>query len=344
VRDETLWWERDHLFLIDQTVLPAHYQVVECITVDRLAEAIQHLEVRGAPALGVAGAYGIALATRTSTDTSLPTFLSWVQAQADLLKGTRPTAVNLSWAIDRVMTCVYRAGNVEEAQEIALAEADRIAREDEETCLALGAVGATLIPDPCTVLTHCNAGALACVRWGTALGVVRSAVAEGKEVQVIACETRPLLQGARLTAWELSRDGIPVTVIPDSAAASLMKNGEIDVVLVGADRITKDTLFNKIGTYTHAVTARQHGIPFYTAVPLSTFDLERPAKDVVIEERSGEELRMCGNRQLIPDAARVRNPAFDATPLSLVTGIITERGVFFPPLDMKSILSAQPPL
>jgi methylthioribose-1-phosphate isomerase len=194
------------------------------------------------------------------------------------------------------------------------------------------------------VLTHCNAGALACTRWGTALGVVRSAVAEGKEVQVIACETRPLLQGARLTAWELTRDGIPVTVIPDSAAASLMRTHEVDVVLVGADRITEDALFNKIGTYMHAVNASQHDIPFYTAAPLSTFDPYRKEREVVIEQRGEEELRRCGDGWIVPDEASVYNPAFDATPLSLVTGIITERGMFFPPLDMKRILSAQPSL
>jgi methylthioribose-1-phosphate isomerase len=344
VRDETLWWEDGRLFLIDQTVLPARYEVVECVTVERLAEAIRRLEVRGAPALGVAGAYGVALATRCRKKTSFPAFLAGVQEQADLLKGTRPTAVNLSWGIDRVMARVFRAGTVEEAQELALAEADRIAREDEETCLALGAVGAALLSDPCTVLTHCNAGALACTRWGTALGVIRSAVQEGKEVQVLACETRPLLQGARLTAWELSRDGIPVTVIPDSAAASLMRNGEVDLVLVGADRITEDAVFNKIGTYMHAVTARHHDLPFYAAAPLSTFDPVRKAQDVIIEERGEEELRRCGDRQIVPEAAGVRNPAFDVTPLSLVTGFITERGVFFPPLDMKRILSGQPPL
>jgi methylthioribose-1-phosphate isomerase len=344
VRDETLWWEGDHLFLIDQTVLPARYETVECTTVERLAQAIRRLEVRGAPALGVAGAYGIALATRTCRNTHFPEFLAELQSQADLLRATRPTAVNLSWGIDRVMARVSRAGGVEEAREIALEEARLIAREDEETCRAIGAVGASLLPDPCTVLTHCNAGALACTRWGTALGVVRSAIAEGKEIQVIACETRPLLQGARLTAWELIRDGISVTVVPDSAAASLMRRNEIDVVLVGADRITEDALFNKIGTYSHAVTARYHEVPFYTAAPLSTFDPHRKEGEVTIEERGEEELRQCGERQIVPDGAAVFNPAFDATPLSLVTGIITERGVFFPPLEMARILSAQPPL
>jgi methylthioribose-1-phosphate isomerase len=344
MREDTLWWEGDRLLLIDQTVLPARYEVVECTTVERLALAIRRLEVRGAPALGVAGAYGVALAACTWRGTSFTQFLSELRTQADLLKDTRPTAVNLSWGIDRVMARILQAKGVGEARKIALEEAHRVAREDTETCLAIGAVGAALLPDPCTVLTHCNAGALACTRWGTALGVVRSAAAEGKEVQVIACETRPLLQGSRLTAWELNRDGIRVTVIPDSAAASLMRRNDIDVVMVGADRITEDVLFNKIGTYMLAVTAHHHDIPFYAAAPLSTFDPRRMEREVTIEERDGEELRRCGEWQIVPDAAAVRNPAFDATPLSLVTGIITEQGVFFPPLNMSRILPVQPPL
>lgn len=342
--DKTLWWEEGKIFLINQTLLPARYEIIKCATVERLAQAIQHLEVRGAPALGVAGAYGVALATLSNKNTSFPTFLREIGEQVKFLKRTRPTAINLSWGIDRVMARISRANDIADAQVAALAEAEHIAREDEEICFAIGSVGASLIPDPCTLLTHCNAGALACTRWGTALGVVRSAVQQGKEVRVLASETRPLLQGARLTAWELSQDGIPVTVIPDSAAASLMRNGEVDLVLVGADRITEDAVFNKIGTYMHAVAAYYHDLPFYVAAPLSTFDSERRAKDVIIEEREEDELRRCGNWKTVPDEAGVRNPAFDATPLCLVTGIITERGVFFPPLDMKRILSAQPPL
>lgn len=346
MRDQTLWWDggRQSLFLIDQTVLPARYQVVECRDVERLAMAIRRLEVRGAPALGVAGGYGVALAALAGTQHSLSEFLAETGKKAEFLKGTRPTAINLSWGIDRVMSRLGQAESVEQAKEIALEEAHRIARDDEETCLSLGGVGAYLLPDRCTLLTHCNAGALACTRWGTALGVVRSAVAEGKVVRVIATETRPLLQGARLTAWELARDGIDVTVIPDSAAASLMKRGEIDFVLVGADRITKDAVFNKIGTYMLAVSAWHHDLPFYVAAPLSTFDPVHREGDIVIEERGREELATCGDWNILPEGVGVRNPAFDATPLSLVTGIITERGVFFPPLDIPKILSSHPPL
>ncbi|MDD1673088.1 MAG: S-methyl-5-thioribose-1-phosphate isomerase [Methanomicrobiales archaeon] len=346
MRDETLWWdeERGSLFLVNQTQLPSRYEVVECRNVERLAEAILCLEVRGAPALGVSGGYGVALAARTSTTTSYSQFLEELERQAELLKATRPTAINLSWGIDRVLDRVNRENTLQNAKKAALDEAQRIAWEDADTCVAIGAMGATLLPDGCTVLTHCNAGALACTRWGTALGVIRSAIIMGREIRVIASETRPLLQGARLTAWELARDGISVTVIPDSAAASLMRKGEIDVVLVGADRVTEEVVFNKIGTYMHAVTAHHHQIPFYVAAPLSTFDPVSKEKEVMIEERGEEELRLCGDRIVIPENAGVRNPAFDATPLSLVTGIITEREVFFPPLDIPRILSAQPPL
>jgi methylthioribose-1-phosphate isomerase len=206
-----------------------------------------------------------------------------------------------------------------------------MAEEDRATCMRIGDLGAGLIQSGATVLTHCNAGALACTEWGTALGVVRSAARQGKRVQVIACETRPLFQGSRLTAWELSRDGIDVTVIPDGSAASLMGRGEIDLVLVGADRINRDVAYNKIGTYMHAVCARHHGIPFYVAAPGSTFDLSPAAGEVIIEERAREEVSRCGERTLVPDGVRVRNSAFDATPLSLVSAIITEGGVLRPP-------------
>jgi methylthioribose-1-phosphate isomerase len=214
-------------------------------------------------------------------------------------------------------------------------------REDTTCCHAIGEQGAPLLPDTCTVLTHCNAGALACSSWGTALGVIRSAVKAGKEVNVIACETRPLLQGARLTAWELSRDGIPVTVITDSMAAHFMRTSKIDAVIVGADRITGDAVFNKIGTYMHAVLARYHGIPFYVAAPLSTFDMTGKARDVVIEERSRDEIATIGNRTFVPPAVPVRNPAFDATPMGLVSAIITENGIIRPPFTMTDLMQGK---
>ncbi len=326
---------------MDQTRLPETCQVIRCTEVSRLAKAIRTLEVRGAPALGVAGAYGVALAATTDASTSFPAFLAGLREQAELLKQTRPTAVNLSWGIDRVMARVCLEAGIDKARNAAVQEAHRIAQEDEQTCLRIGAAGALLLPRTCTVLTHCNAGALACTRWGTALGVIRSAVAQGSKVRVIACETRPLFQGSRLTAWELERDGIDVTVIIDDAAGTLMRRGEIDLVLVGADRITPDAVFNKIGTYMHAVCAHHHEIPFYVAAPLSTFDLDHAEQDVVVEERDREEITTCGRRTLVPDHVMVNNEAFDATPLSLVSGIITEAGIFYPPLDKESVLSAQ---
>jgi len=341
VNSATLWWdhETEGLRYIDQTLLPGRYTVIECRTPRHLATAIQRLEIRGAPALGVAGAYGIALATRASRKTEMAGFLAEVRRDAEVLRTTRPTAINLGWGIDRVLTKIAPLEDIASVRRIALEEAETIAREDTASCHAIGAHGAALFPDSCTILTHCNAGALACSSWGTALGVIRSAVTSGKQVNVIACETRPLLQGARLTAWELARDGIEVTVITDSTAAYMMRKGTIDAVIVGADRITCDAVFNKIGTYMHAVCARHHNIPFYVAAPLSTFDMHHDEKEVIIEERGREELAIMGDRVVVPDAARVKNYAFDATPMDLVTAIITERGVIRPPVSTGLILS-----
>ena len=322
---------------IDQTQLPGHFSVVECRTVDRLVTAIRHLEIRGAPALGVAGAFGVALAAVICTKKDRAAFFSDIRRSGDLLASTRPTAINLSWGINRVLAAMEGADSVAGAQTVAVAEALAIAHEDEACCHAIGDYGAALLQASCTVLTHCNAGALASTAWGTALGVIRSAVGQGKDVRVIACETRPLLQGARLTAWELARDGIDVTVVTDSMAAHLMRAGEIDCVVVGADRITSDEVFNKIGTYMHAVCARHHGIPFYVAAPLSTFDSDHMGQDIIIEERARDEVATCGARTTVPDGVKVKNPAFDATPMGLVTAIITERGVLRPPIDMKGL-------
>jgi len=337
---ETIGWDDTHTCIryIDQTRLPGHYIVVLCRTVQRLATAIRRLEVRGAPALGVAGAFGVALAAATCKKKDFASFRAEIRKKGDLLTATRPTAINLSWGVNRVLCALERADSIDAAKKIALAEAKKIAREDEACCHAIGEYGAALLPGRCTVLTHCNAGALACTTWGTALGVIRSAIEQGKEVKVLACETRPLLQGARLTAWELSHDGIDVTVITDSMAAHLMRTSTIDAVVVGADRITGDVVFNKIGTYMHAVCARHHAIPFYVAAPLSTFDHERTEKDVVIEERSRDEVARCGTRITVPEGVKVRNPAFDATPMELVTAVITEQGVLHLPLDMKALI------
>jgi len=337
----TLWWDTgtESIRYIDQTLLPEKYTIVECRSIGQLATAIRRLEIRGAPALGVAGAYGIALATRVCQRNDLPAFFSDVHTAAGILRETRPTAINLGWGINRVLSKILPLQDIPSARRVALDEAEAVASEDTACCHTIGERGAALLPDTCTVLTHCNAGALACSSWGTALGVIRSAIKGGKQVNVIACETRPLFQGSRLTAWELIRDGIDVTVITDSSAAHLMRTGTIDAVVVGADRITHDAVFNKIGTYMHAVCARYHNIPFYVAAPLSTFDTQKGERDVIIEERGREEVTTMGCRVYVPDAAVVKNYAFDATPMNLVTAIITEQGVLHPPITIDSILS-----
>ena len=332
----TIWWDGDKqaVGMIDQTLLPGRLEDIEVRSVEQLCEAILSLRVRGAPALGAAGAYGVALAAARSEANSPADLLDDVKKAAGVIRAARPTAVNLSWGVDRVLKAIDEIEGSATADEIraaALAAAEEIAGEDVATNKALGEVGASLPEDGDVVLTHCNAGRLACVGWGTALGVIRSAVAQGKKISVYACETRPLHQGSRLTAWELSEDNIPVTLICDSMAGMIMRQGKIDKVVVGADRITRDAVFNKIGTYTHAVLAKAHGIPFYVAAPISTFDLARSEKDVEIEERDPDEIRRLGNKQLAPLGVPIYNPAFDATPLDLVTAIITERGIFRPP-------------
>jgi methylthioribose-1-phosphate isomerase len=337
----TLWWDTgtESIRYIDQTLLPEKYTIVECRSIGRLATAIKRLEIRGAPALGVAGAYGIALAARVCEKNDINAFFADVHHDAEFLLATRPTAINLGWGIARVLSKIAHVQDIDSIRRIALTEAEAIASEDTACCHMIGDLGAALLPDTCTVLTHCNAGSLACSSWGTALGVIRSAVNSGKQVNVIACETRPLLQGSRLTAWELVRDGIDVTVITDSSAAHIMRTRAIDAVVVGADRITHDAVFNKIGTYMHAVCARYHNIPFYVAAPLSTFDTQKSERDVIIEERGREEVTTMGCRVYVPDAAVVKNYAFDATPMNLVTAIITEQGVLHPPITIDSILS-----
>lgn len=322
---------------IAQTQLPEEFREDSAQDVLRLAEAIRCLDIRGAPALGVAGAYGIALAALTSKAHDIESFLREVTTAADLLRSTRPTAVNLFYGIDRVLAAVQKEQDIAVCKKTAVTEAEAVADEDSRTCHAIGEHGRTIVPRSCRILTHCNAGALACREWGTALGVIRSAAGAGFKVQVYACETRPLLQGARLTSWELVRDGIDVTVITDSMAASLMRKGEIDLVIVGADRITSDAVFNKIGTYMHAVCARAHAIPFYVAAPLSTFDEEALEADILVEERSREEITCFGGKKTVPDSVKVYNPAFDATPVTLITGIITEHGIFTLPDDLPEI-------
>ena len=334
--EKTIWWndENSSVMLIDQTLLPTEYKVIEITEVSRLADAIRRLEVRGAPALGVAGAFGVALsATRCISDVE---FDETIASDAALLKSTRPTAVNLAWGVDKVLRSMENLPP-EMARIMALFAAKNIAENDTKACMFLGHNGASLLPQIGTVLTHCNAGALACSSWGTALGVIRSAKKMGKKISVISCETRPLLQGSRLTAWELARDEIPVTTIVDSEAAFLMRQGKIDAVIVGADRITKDAVFNKIGTYMHAVCAKHHGIPFYVAAPTPTFDAGASEVEITIEQRGRDEVSGFFGRTTVPENVPVINYAFDATPLDLVTAIITEKGVLYPPYDFTDL-------
>lgn len=333
----TIAREGDVVVMIDQRKLPAQEVYVRCKTAPQVARAIKSMVIRGAPAIGVAAAWGIALGMRRSAATGTQKFAAEFQKTCDLIAATRPTAVNLFWAIDR-MKRSFAAGaqageSVDQLKDRLDRESDAIHDEDVASCRAMGAFGAAVVPADARILTHCNAGALATAGYGTALGVVRGAVEAGKRVSVFADETRPFLQGARLTAWELVRDGIQTTIITDNMSGALMRQGKVDLVVVGADRIAAngDTA-NKIGTYTVAVLAREHQIPFYVAAPLSTIDLNTPdGSHIPIEERNVREVTHVGSSQLAPVGALIWNPAFDVTPHHLIAGIITERGIFRAP-------------
>jgi len=336
----TIDWKKESnsVVLVDQTLLPKEYRIIECKTLNSLCEAIISLRIRGAPALGAAGGFGIALAAFLSEAKYLEAMIKDLELAGKALKLTRPTAVNLGWGVNRVLKAISDAPDVRGVRDIALQEALDIAEEDVATNKLIGEQGAKLLKDGDTVLTHCNAGRLACVDWGTALGVVRTAIAKGKEIKVIACETRPQNQGSRITAWELMQDKIPVTLIADSMAGWAMHQGLVDSVLVGADRVTQDVIFNKIGTYTHSVLAKEHEIPFYVAAPVSTFDFNGWEGSVKIEVRNPDELRFFGSEQIAPKDVEVFNPAFDATPMENVTAIITEKGIFYPPFLLDEVL------
>jgi methylthioribose-1-phosphate isomerase len=328
-------WYGDRLVLLDQRRLPGEEVYLECRTWPEVAEAIRTLAVRGAPAIGVVAAFGVALAAQASRAGDLATLLGDLEPALRGLGETRPTAVNLFWALDRMrrVARAHAGGSVAALQAVLAAEAQAIMAEDVAANRRLGALGAALVPAGARILTHCNAGALATAGYGTALGVVRGAVEAGRHPFVWVDETRPVLQGARLTAWELAREGIPHAVIADVAAASTMGRGEVDLVVVGADRIAAngDTA-NKIGTYGVAVLARHHGIPFYVAAPFSTIDPALPDGSAIpIEERDPREVQELAGRRIVPAGSPARNPAFDVTPAALITAIITERGVFRAP-------------
>jgi methylthioribose-1-phosphate isomerase len=333
----TLTWTDDGVRFIDQTKLPLEESYVLATTYEQVADVIVTMVVRGAPAIGVSAAYGIALGAKTTKAKTSQEFAPEFEKICARLAGTRPTAVNLFWAIDRMKALfapLAAAGKpLDEIRERLLAEAHAMYEEDIAACKTMGGFGGALLPHEAGVLTHCNAGALATCGYGTALGVIRAAVEQGKRIHVYADETRPFLQGARLTAWELMADGIPTTVICDNMAASLMRAGKIQAVVVGADRIAANgDVANKIGTYNVAILAKEHGIPFYVAAPWSTIDLATPTGEAIpIEERPQLEVTHHGGKQLTPHGVGICNPAFDVTPAKYVTAIITERGVLRAP-------------
>jgi methylthioribose-1-phosphate isomerase len=333
----TLTWTPEGVRFIDQTKLPLEESYVLATNYEEVAEVIVTMVVRGAPAIGVSAAYGIALGALHTTALTPQLFAPEFEHICARLAATRPTAVNLFWAIDRMKRIfaelLAEGATLAKVQERILAEAHRMYEDDIAACRALGKFGSELLPDEAGVLTHCNAGALATCGYGTALGVIRSAVEHGKRIHVYADETRPFLQGARLTAWELMADNIPTTVICDNMAASLMRSGRIQAVVVGADRIAAngDTA-NKIGTYNVAILAKEHGIPFYVAAPWSTIDLTTPTGDSIpIEERPATEVTHHGGKQLTPNGVGICNPAFDVTPAKYIAAIVTERGVLRAP-------------
>jgi len=335
----TIEWKGNAVYFIDQTKLPRRLILVKCSDHTELARAIKNMEIRGAPALGVAAAMGIALAAKNSKGKKADEIKSDLVAASKLIRSTRPTARNLFWALERMERVWRMEKDPSKLVERVVREAVSIADEDVQLCRAIGRHGAELIHDGDNILTHCNAGGLACVEYGTALGVIRSAVASGKKVFVYATETRPLLQGARLTAFELKSERIPFKLITDSMVGYVMQKGLVDKVIVGADRIIKSgDVINKIGTYGIAALARVHGVPFYVAAPSSTIDLLVGVEEIIIEERKAEEVTIVCGKRIAPKGTDVLNPAFDLTPKELVNAIITEKGVAYPPYDLSVLL------
>ena len=320
--------------MIDQTKLPNQLVFVEYDNYNQVADAIRNLVVRGAPAIGVSGAFGLALAALQSNSTTKENLILDLQKAREVLFATRPTAVNLGWGLDKIMNTAESGDSVELIKDLVISTAKDMADKDIEINKTMGKFGAELFENNDNIMTHCNAGSLATVAYGTALGVIRATKESGKNVKVIATETRPVQQGSRLTAFELKHDGFDVSLIPDTAVGYSMMNGLVNKVVVGADRIVRTGhVFNKIGTYQVATMAKQHGIPFYVAAPLSTFDMETDANDVIIEMRKGTEVTGVGDTKTAPDGINVINPAFDMTPPELISGIITEKGVAKPPFE-----------
>ncbi len=330
----TVEWKNNKVVMIDQTKLPNELVFVEYDDFNQIADAIRTLVVRGAPAIGVSGAFGLGLAVLQSKATTKDELILDLEKAKQILFETRPTAVNLAWGLEKIMKVANSGDSVEQIRKLVISAAKKMAEDDIEINKTMGKNGSILFDDNDTIMTHCNAGALATVAYGTALGVIRATRESGKNVKIIATETRPIQQGSRLTAFELKHDGFDVTLIPDTAVGYSMANGLVNKVIVGADRIVKTGhVFNKIGTYQVATMAKQHGIPFYVAAPLSTIDLETKAEDVIIEMRKGTEVTGIGDKKTAPDGINVINPAFDMTPPELISGIITEKGVATAPYE-----------
>ena len=331
---KTVEWKDNSVIMIDQTKLPNSLEYVTYTDYNQVANAIRTLVVRGAPAIGVSGAFGLALAALQSNAKEKDQLIQDLKTAKKILFETRPTAVNLSWGLDKIMKITEQCKTVSEIRDNVIAKAKEMAEDDVNINKKMGKNGAELFQNNDTIMTHCNAGALATVGYGTALGVIRATNESGKNIKVIATETRPIQQGSRLTAFELKHDGIDVSLIPDTAVGYTMANGLVNGVVVGADRILRTGhVFNKIGTYQVATMAKQHNIPFYVAAPLSTFDLKTDLDDVVIEQRKPSEVTGVGNNKTAPDGIDVINPAFDVTPPELISGIITENGVIKSPYE-----------
>ncbi len=332
----TIRWSKGRVRIIDQTKLPLKLEYLNCQDVSSIWRAIREMKIRGAPAIGIAAAFGVVLGMRKSRARDFASFSRELGKVVKYLSGSRPTAVNLFWALERMKRAVKdcrRTNNIRRLKKALLEEAIKILEEDKIICRKMADFGSRLIKDGDTILTHCNAGALATADYGTALGVIYRSVEQGKEVSVYVDESRPLLQGARLSAWELTRKGIHTTLICDDMAGSVMKEGRIDKILVGADRIAANgDVANKIGTYSLAVLAKVHRVPFYVVAPVSTFDLKiKSGRDIPIEERSPEEITMPFGQRIAPRGVGVYNPAFDVTPAGYISAIITEKGILRPP-------------
>ena len=341
---KTVEWKNNSVIMIDQTKLPNTLEYVTYTDYNQVADAIRTLVVRGAPAIGISGAFGLALAVLQSNAIEKKELISYLEKAKNILFETRPTAVNLVWGLEKIMQVANQASTVQEIKTNVVETAKKMAEEDIKINMAMGKIGSELLDDNDTIMTHCNAGALATVGYGTALGVIRATKDNGKNIKVIATETRPVQQGSRLTVFELKHDGIDVSLIPDTAVGYTMANRLVNKIIVGADRILRTGhVYNKIGTYQLAIMAKQHNLPFYVAAPLSTFDMKNNPEDVIIEQRNASEVTGIGDKKTAPDGINVINPAFDMTPPELISGIITENGIAKPPYQesIKKLFEAK---